>query len=48
MALMCDKCGKEIFPGSAVELISLTSEDGEVPRISTGDDMLIVHERCPT
>ncbi len=43
-ALICDKCGQEILPGSKVKIVTVEEEE---PRIMLDGDALVVHAECP-
>ena len=39
----CERCKREILPGSNVDFIMLEED----PRIVLSEDLIIVHTRCP-
>lgn len=44
-ALICEKCNKEIKPGTQVDYVTPESDDEQ--RIFTEEDILIFHKKCP-
>lgn len=43
--LLCERCGRGIVPGDAVEFVGIDPDDDR--RIFLSDELLVVHATCP-
>jgi hypothetical protein len=46
-ALLCDRCGREIVPGTAVEFVGYDPEEPDGRNVFEDGELIVVHAECP-